>query len=79
MEELNFLVKYDQTKKGIQSIIDLPDRLINLFIQCCLQNNGHLSVNKKESDFNLLTDEELSQMENIFREIFQAEAKPSVD
>ena len=25
----------------------MPDRLINLFIELCLQNNGHLSTSKK--------------------------------
>jgi len=32
VEELSFLVNYDNTKKTIQDIIDMPDRLIDLFI-----------------------------------------------
>ena len=47
VEELNFPANYDNTKKAIQDIIDMPDRLINLFIKLCLQNNGHLSTSKK--------------------------------
>jgi hypothetical protein len=47
VEELDFLANYDRTKQGIQEIVDMPDRLINLFIQLCLQNNGHLSAKKR--------------------------------
>ena len=63
VEELNFLANYDKTKKEIQDIIDMPDRLIDLFIQFCLQNNGKLSDRKKSSHFEFLTDEELSTLE----------------
>ena len=49
VEELNFLLNYDDTKKAIQDIIDMPDRLIDLFIRLCLQNNGKLSSKKREA------------------------------
>jgi Fic family protein len=68
VEELNFLVNYDRTKKAIQEIVDMPDRLIDLFIQLCLQNNGRLSAKKRASHFDFLTDEELADMENAVRE-----------
>jgi hypothetical protein len=46
----------------------MPDRLIDLFIQLCLQNNGRLSARKRESHFGFLTDDELAGMENAVRE-----------
>lgn len=55
--ELSFLVNYDNTKKAIQDIIDMPDRLIDLFIQLCLQNNGSLSARKRSAHFDFLTEE----------------------
>ncbi len=61
-EELNFLVNYDNIKKVIQNIIDMPDGLIDLFIQLCLQNNGSLSVQKRSSQVDLLDEEELAAM-----------------
>ena len=67
-EELNFLVKYDKTKKAIQNIIDMPDRLIDLFINLCLQNNGKLSERKKTSHFNFLTAKELTTMEHAVKD-----------
>ena len=67
LEELDFLVSYDKAKQAIQEIVDMPDRLIDLFIQLCLQNNGHLSTKKRELQFAFLTDEELTGMEDAVR------------
>ena len=67
VEELSFLVNYDKTKREIQDIIDMPDRLIDLFIQICFQNNGKLSDRKRASHFKFLTDKELASMEKAFR------------
>lgn len=67
VEELNFLANYDFTKKAIQNIIDMQDRLIDLFIKFSLQNNGNISAKKRETYFDFLTDEELSKMEQIVR------------
>ena len=63
VEELSFLVNYDNTKKAIQDIVDMPDRLIDLFVQLCLQNKGKLSARKKSAHFDFLTVEELAAME----------------
>jgi hypothetical protein len=68
VQELDFLANYDQTKKTIQGIIDMPDRLIDLFIQCCLQNNAKLSDRKRASHFDFLTDDELSAMEQAVKD-----------
>jgi hypothetical protein len=68
VEELSFLASYDKTKKAIQEIIDMPDRLIDLFIQLCLQNNGSLSARKRSSHFDFLTDEELIAMEQAVKD-----------
>ena len=67
-EELDFLTRYDSTRQAIQGIVDMPDRLIDLFLQLCLHNNGHLSVKKRAAHFGFLTDDELAGMENAVRE-----------
>lgn len=61
--ELAFLKDYDEAKEAISNIVDMPDRLINLFIRLCLQNNGRLSANKRAKYFDLLSDKEISRME----------------
>lgn len=66
-EELDFLSSYDKARQLIQEVVDMPDRLIDLFIQLCLQNNGRLSAKKRESFFAFLTDDELAGMEEGVR------------
>ncbi len=63
VEELSFLAKYDEVKKAIQEIADMPDQKIDLFIRFCRQNNGRLSARKRESHFGFLSDEEVAGME----------------
>jgi radical SAM superfamily enzyme len=70
VEELNFLARYDSVKKAIQDIIDMPDRLIDLFIRLCMQNNGSLSARKREAHFDFLTDSELSSLEQAVRRCY---------
>lgn len=68
--EMQYLVNYDRAKRSIQEVVDMPDRLIDLFIKVCHQNNGHISKAKRESQFAKLTDEEISCMETRFHEAF---------
>ncbi|MCL2303987.1 MAG: Fic family protein [Planctomycetaceae bacterium] len=67
VDELTFLVSYDQAKKAIQEIVDMPDRKIDLFIRLCLQNNGRLSKSKRGSLFDFLSDAEIARMEEAIR------------
>jgi hypothetical protein len=66
-EELEFLASYDRTKKAIQATVDMPDKLIDLFIRFCLQNNGRLSERKYKNLFNFLTKDEIFQLERIIQ------------
>jgi len=61
--ELAFLANYDKTKRAIQEIVDMPDLQIDLFIRFCLQNNGRLSAQRRESHFDFLSDEEVALLE----------------
>ena len=67
VDELRFLATYDRTKAEIQSIVDMPDRQIDLFIRLCVQNNGRLSEQKHRSHFASLTDDEVARLENVIR------------
>lgn len=71
VEELDFLAGYDRTRRAVAEIVDMPDRLIDLFIQLCLRNNARLSAKKRSAHFAFLTDDELIDMENAFREGFE--------
>ena len=67
VEELAFLANYDETKRAIQEIVDMPDRQIDLFIRFCLQNNGRLSSCKRASRFDTLSEDEIARMEKAIR------------
>lgn len=69
-QELAFLANYDETKKAIQEIVDMPDRQIDLFIRLCLQNNGRLSARKRTSHFKLLTNDEIGRMEEAVQSAY---------
>ena len=70
-EEFSFLAIYNDTKRAIQGIIDMPDRLIDLFIRICLENNGRLPKGKRKSHFDFLNDDELSLMESAVRKNYE--------
>ncbi len=70
VQELAFLASYEATKQAIQEIIDMPDRKIDLFIQACLQNNGRLSVRRRASHFEFLSDAEVTHMEEAIRSAY---------
>jgi hypothetical protein len=63
VEELEFLANYDDAKRAIQEIVDMPDRQIDLFIRFCFQNNGRLSERKHSSHFNFSSEDEIARME----------------
>ena len=68
--ELAFLVNYDKTKKAMQEIVDMPDRRIDLFIRFCIQNNGRLSIKKRESHFDVLSDDEITSLEQAVQSAY---------
>lgn len=62
--EVHFIESYDQARKEMRDIVDLPNRQADLFVRLCLQNKGHLSKAKRAlPDFLLLTEEEFQQLE----------------
>lgn len=69
-KELEYVIRYDQTKKELAEIVDMPDRLIDLFITLTLQNKGVLSGGKQATHFSMLTNDEIKLMEAVVARIF---------
>ncbi|MCK5854169.1 MAG: Fic family protein, partial [Sulfurovaceae bacterium] len=67
-QELEFIVRYDTSKRAIQSIVDMPDREIDLFIRFVMQNGGKLSTTKRKKYFEFLSEEEVVLMEKSVRQ-----------
>ena len=70
-EELLFLQRFDELKKDIQYIVDMPDKKLDFIIVLLNQNNGQLSV-KNRKLFPELTDDEIMKMESAYQEIFNS-------
>jgi len=70
VRELAFLANYDETKRAIQGIVDMPDRQIDLFIRFCLRNNGRLSARKRASHFDSLSEHEIARMEQAVQSAY---------
>jgi hypothetical protein len=68
-EELNFLERYDELKKDIQNLVDMPDKDIDNIIIFLHQNKGTFP-NRRKNNFPKLTADEFAAMENIYQEIF---------
>ncbi|MDD4250430.1 MAG: hypothetical protein PHT13_15185 [Methanosarcina sp.] len=68
--EFEYLRNYDRARSIIREIVDMPDRLLDLFITVSLQNRGKLSGKKHKSMFSMLTDDEVEKMETCIEEIF---------
>ncbi len=69
-EELTFLERYDEVKKDIQDLVDMPDKDLNKVIIFLHQNNGNFPQRRK-NNFPKLTDDEFLAMENIYKAIFK--------
>jgi hypothetical protein len=72
-EELRFIQRYDEAKKELQHIVDMPDRDINLMLTFFHQNNGVFPKRRRER-FNKLTDNEIARMQSAYRKVFEMES-----
>ncbi len=65
--ELDFIVEYDQLKKALQEIIDMPDKQLDLLMKMIIQNDGTLSPAKRKKFFAMLTDKEVKKAEALIK------------
>jgi len=72
-DELIFLQRYDEAKKELQRIVDMPDRDINLMIIFLHQNKGVFPKRRREQ-FSKLTDEEIQRMQLAYRMVYEMDA-----
>jgi Fic family protein len=68
-EELFFLERYDELKKELQQLIDMPDKRLSSIITYLHQNKG-VFPNRRKKQFEEITETEFEKMENIYSEIF---------
>jgi fido (protein-threonine AMPylation protein) len=73
-DELDFITRYDRTKRSIQSIVDMPDFKIDRAIRCIAENNGKLGSKMRRTYFSELSDDTVSAIEKVIREGMPAHA-----
>jgi Fic family protein len=69
-KEVDYLHKYDHMKRYLDDHFEMPDKTVALLIRFLTQNDGKLSKRAKTKEFEALTDEEVNEIENRYREIF---------
>lgn len=68
-DELLFLERYDELKKEILKLIDMPDARANEIIVFLHQNKG-VFPNRRKKNFSEITEKEFSKVEDIYKSIF---------
>ncbi len=70
-KEIDYLEKYDRLTHAINSIISLPDTIVDLLIKLLDQNKGKLSKRKRLQDLDELSEEEISMIEEKYTDIIE--------
>ncbi|MGD0307117.1 MAG: Fic family protein [Candidatus Acidiferrales bacterium] len=69
-EEVAYLEAYDRFANGLQKIVDMPERKVNLLHLFIRQGMGRLSKRARSSEFAQLTDAEVEEVEKLYKESF---------
>ena len=69
-EEVLYLERYDRMKGAINERFDMPDHIADLLIRFLEQNDGSLSNRAKEKEFKELSEKEVSELESLYKDIF---------
>lgn len=69
--EILFLRQYDNARRLMREVVDLPTRHADLFVRLCLQNQGSLSKAKRQlPEYEVLIDKEIAGLEAAVAEAF---------
>jgi fido (protein-threonine AMPylation protein) len=68
-DELLFIQRYDEAKKELQRIVDMPDKKLTNMLMFLHQNKAVFPKRRREQ-FNELTDREIQQMQDAYRKVF---------
>lgn len=77
--ETRFLRRYDEFRRHIEGMIDMPERTVDLLFRFLNQNDGKLSNRAKEKEFAALKAEEVTRVEAIYEDIFGSSTELGAD
>ena len=69
-EEVKYLEKYDVMKDFLDNHFEMPDKTVALLVRFLEQGKGKLSERAKSKEFKVLTEAEISTIENKYQEVF---------
>lgn len=69
-EEIHHLQKYDEMKRYLDDVFEMPDKDAALLIRFLDQNNGKLSKRAIEKEFTALIEAEVKEIEEHYRAYF---------
>ncbi len=69
-KEIDYLRRHDETLRRIMEAVEMPDRLAQNLIMFIRQNGGKLAKRRREKEFAALRDDEVTRIEEIYREVF---------
>jgi Fic family protein len=72
-EEVRFLESYDRFALGVQQVVDMPERKVDLLRSFLAQNSGRLSKRALNDEFSALTAVEIEAIETTYAEAFASE------
>jgi hypothetical protein len=68
--EIDYLRRHDDAIRRIMDAIEMPDRVAENLVMFIRQNNGTLSKQRREGEFNKLRDDEVALLEAIVQDAF---------
>ncbi|MBI1838209.1 MAG: Fic family protein [Flavobacteriia bacterium] len=68
--EIKYIQQFDEMKRYLENVFEMPDNIVALLIRFLEQNNGNLSKRAKEKEFNQLNDKEIQEIEKNYKSIF---------
>ena len=67
-EEVKYLEAYDRFVKGVETLVDIPSKNLELLWRFLQQNDGRLSARARAKEFAQFTEDEAAQVERMFTE-----------
>ncbi len=71
-EETSFLKRYDQFCTGLEALVDMPNRTMDLLFRFLNQNDGRFSKRARDMEFSGFTDTEAEKIEQLYDRCFDA-------
>lgn len=69
--EVKYLRQYDEMKHYLDNRFEMPDKTVALLVRFLESNNGKLSKRARTKEFEALKNDEISEIETTFQEIFE--------